>query len=129
MGPPCDPIHGWAITEYQGVKILHCGWGKQVTWQFIHGCNETSEIPCPEFPGGCPGFPESFEIANKRWTSFFGGSGPNPNTGPFNNDCYHNNGWMRDRCSGWNCHSFMNRSIREFHVNGIAQSPVATVMV
>jgi len=49
------------------------------------------------------------EIANQVWIKYFGGSGDNPNTGPFNNDCYNNNGMTRDQCTGYNCEKFESR--------------------
>lgn len=110
FGPPCDPINGWAITEYQGAPLLHCGWSRRVTQEFIHGGDHN----CPEFPGGmCPPAPRSIELANERWIKYFGGSGRNPNSGPFNNDCYHNNGMTRQDCTGYNCHPFPSRQIQE----------------
>lgn len=90
--------------------MLHCGWSRQVTQEFIHGGDHN----CPEFPGGmCPPAPRSIELANERWIKYFGGSGSNPNSGPFNNDCYHNNGMTRQDCTGYNCHPFPSRQIQE----------------
>jgi len=78
-----------------------------VTEEFING----GDYNCPEYPGGeCPHGDEAFEIANKQWIEYFGGSGINPDSGPFNNDCYHNNGMTRDSCTGYNCHAFPSRA-------------------
>lgn len=107
FGPPCDPIHGWAITVFKGTSYLHCGWDKSVTEEFINGGDNN----CPGYPGNvCPHGDEAFEIANQKWIEYFGGSGNNPDSGPFNNDCYHNNGMTRDSCTGYNCHGFPSRT-------------------
>jgi hypothetical protein len=99
-------VYGWAISTYNGTRLLHCGWSKKVTQEFMYG----GDANCPDYPGGvCPHGDEAIEIANKKWMEYFGGSGINPNSGPFNNDCYHNNGMTRDTCTGYNCHAFDHR--------------------
>jgi hypothetical protein len=99
-------VHGWAISTYNGTRLLHCGWSKKVTQEFMYG----GDANCPDYPGGvCPHGDEAIKIANKKWIEYFGGSGLNPNSGPFNNDCYHNNGMTRDTCTGYNCHAFDHR--------------------
>lgn len=107
FGPPCDVVNGWAITEYKGTRLLHCGWTKEITQQFLHGGDNN----CPGYPGGvCPHGAEAIALANKRWIGYFGGSGNNPDSGPFNNDCYNLHGMMNDRCNGYNCHAFPSRA-------------------
>lgn len=91
MGPPCDPVDGWAITEYKGQQLLHCGYDRGTTEEFLSKGDE------------------AFESANAWWTKTFGGTGVNPNSGPFNNDCYMPHYQMS--CYGpQHCHSFENRS-------------------
>jgi len=97
MGPPCDPVNGWAITVYEGKQILHCGYSRGTTEEFLSY-----------------GIEKSFELANAWWTKRYGGSGPNPNAGPFNNDCYHGNGMVTETCLDQpppDCHAFPNREI------------------
>lgn len=109
FGPPCDPVEGWAVTKYPakgGKRYLHCGWSRRITEEFIKGGDKN----CKGYPGGeCPHGDKAFEIANQRWIKYFGGAGDNPNSGPFDNDCYNGkyNGkkMMRDRCNGYNCHA------------------------
>lgn len=90
MGPPCDAVDGWAITEYKGQKILHCGYSRETTQEFLSNGDA------------------AFEKANSWWINMFGGSGVNPNSGPFNNDCYMPK--PHATCYGPdNCHSFEDR--------------------
>jgi len=89
-----------------------------VTYEFING----GDPNCPDLPGGmCPPAPKSIELANERWISLLGGSGRNPDSGPWNNDCYHNNGMTRQSCTGYNCHPFPNRHNQEINPTGTLQ--------
>lgn len=69
LGPPCDPVDGWAITDGR----LHCGYSRRITNNFLRNKDA------------------NWKAADARWTQWFGSLNAGPfNAGPFGKGgCYH----------------------------------------